>query len=311
MPKPAGPPKSELLRGTLFTGFPWGAGGYAHVDGPLASLAPWVGVYGISAAAAWLAYLASLLVQRPVRDSWRYWIAVGASAGLLAACNVQTVAPGSPGTAGAKLTVALEPVRTPTDNVVGVIRAGAAQKLPGVIVVGGLAGVDPDDRPSIALDLSKPGNLVKFYAGGEDAPARVDINGGGGDNHMISGAGVDMIEGVLENTSLASQLEKDGFANPQAAVGEIIRFEDWDRSVKHQRIVGIAPEVRFGSLHAAPEPIALIAPVNAPRSCPNSSLSRRDSVSAPQFNARKGPAARGAARLPQGGRVGRPHCRGR
>lgn len=36
----------------------------------------------------------------------------------------------------AKVTVALEPVRTPTDNVVGVIRAGAAQKLPGVIVVG-------------------------------------------------------------------------------------------------------------------------------------------------------------------------------
>lgn len=36
----------------------------------------------------------------------------------------------------ATLTVALEPVRTPTDNVVGVIRAGAAQKLPGVIVVG-------------------------------------------------------------------------------------------------------------------------------------------------------------------------------
>jgi Tol biopolymer transport system component len=36
----------------------------------------------------------------------------------------------------AKITVALEPVRTPTDNVVGVIRAGAAQKLPGVIVIG-------------------------------------------------------------------------------------------------------------------------------------------------------------------------------
>jgi Tol biopolymer transport system component len=36
----------------------------------------------------------------------------------------------------AKLTVALEPVRTPTDNVVGVIRAGSPNKLPGVLVVG-------------------------------------------------------------------------------------------------------------------------------------------------------------------------------
>ncbi|HVE52065.1 MAG TPA: apolipoprotein N-acyltransferase, partial [Ramlibacter sp.] len=43
---------AELLRGSLFTGFPWGAGGYAHVDGPLAPLAAWVGVYGLGAVAA-------------------------------------------------------------------------------------------------------------------------------------------------------------------------------------------------------------------------------------------------------------------
>ncbi len=36
----------------------------------------------------------------------------------------------------AELSIALEPVRTPTDNVVGVIRAGSPNKLPGVIVVG-------------------------------------------------------------------------------------------------------------------------------------------------------------------------------
>jgi apolipoprotein N-acyltransferase len=51
---------AELARGQIFTGFPWGAAGYAHVDGPLAVLAPWVGVYGIGAAAAML----GLLVQR-------------------------------------------------------------------------------------------------------------------------------------------------------------------------------------------------------------------------------------------------------
>lgn len=51
---------AELARAQLFTGFPWGAAGYAHVDGPLAALAPWVGVYGIGAVAAGL----GLLVQR-------------------------------------------------------------------------------------------------------------------------------------------------------------------------------------------------------------------------------------------------------
>jgi apolipoprotein N-acyltransferase len=45
---------SELARGQWFTGFPWGATGYAHIDGPLALLAPWLGVYGIGAAAAGL-----------------------------------------------------------------------------------------------------------------------------------------------------------------------------------------------------------------------------------------------------------------
>lgn len=51
---------AELLRGHWFTGFPWGAGGYAQVDGAARWLAPWVGVYGTGAAvAAWAAGLAS------------------------------------------------------------------------------------------------------------------------------------------------------------------------------------------------------------------------------------------------------------
>ncbi len=49
----------ELARGEWFTGFPWGASGYVHVDGLLALLAPWLGVYGMGAVAAllsaWLA----------------------------------------------------------------------------------------------------------------------------------------------------------------------------------------------------------------------------------------------------------------
>ena len=38
---------AELARGVFFTGFPWVASGYAQIDGPLAALAPWIGVYGI------------------------------------------------------------------------------------------------------------------------------------------------------------------------------------------------------------------------------------------------------------------------
>lgn len=52
----------ELARGVLFTGFPWAAAGYAHVDGGLAALASWVGVYGMGAVSALVAAL--LVVTR-------------------------------------------------------------------------------------------------------------------------------------------------------------------------------------------------------------------------------------------------------
>ncbi|MFM2065863.1 MAG: hypothetical protein RLZZ584_772 [Pseudomonadota bacterium] len=57
---------AELARAQWFTGFPWASAGYAHVDGLLAALAPWVGVYGMGAAAAWLAALLGLRVWRAV-----------------------------------------------------------------------------------------------------------------------------------------------------------------------------------------------------------------------------------------------------
>ena len=66
---------AELARGQWWTGFPWGAGGYAHVDGPLAAFAPLVGVYGIAALATWLAmalaqWRAAALLRR------RWWVGV-------------------------------------------------------------------------------------------------------------------------------------------------------------------------------------------------------------------------------------------
>lgn len=71
---------AELMRGRWFTGFPWGAGGYAHVEGGLAVWAPWVGVYGIGAFAA---LLAGLLAERHVRGRWRTLVLLGGvTAGL-------------------------------------------------------------------------------------------------------------------------------------------------------------------------------------------------------------------------------------
>ena len=65
---------AELMRGQWFTGFPWGAVGYAHVDSWLVSWAPWLGVYGMGAV-AWL--LVALWVQRKERPgAWRRMAAV-------------------------------------------------------------------------------------------------------------------------------------------------------------------------------------------------------------------------------------------
>src|SRR5438105_1936204 len=61
---------AELARVTWFTGFPWGAGGYAHVDGPLAFLASRVGVHGIGFIAALLAFALSLLSRPRTFRSW-------------------------------------------------------------------------------------------------------------------------------------------------------------------------------------------------------------------------------------------------
>jgi apolipoprotein N-acyltransferase len=53
---------AELARGLLFTGFPWAATGYGQVDAPLASAAPWVGVYGLGFVVALLAALLAFSV---------------------------------------------------------------------------------------------------------------------------------------------------------------------------------------------------------------------------------------------------------
>jgi apolipoprotein N-acyltransferase len=79
---------AELARGVIFTGFPWLAVGYSQLDGPLAPLAPWVGVYGIGAVAVLTAALAVAAFSSPRLASARVAPARRVVPALLAAALV-------------------------------------------------------------------------------------------------------------------------------------------------------------------------------------------------------------------------------
>lgn len=99
------------------------------------------------------------------------------------------------GTHKAALTVALEPVRTKTSNVVGVIRAGAAQKQPGVIVIG--AHVDH-------LGMGGPGALD---------PQVNDVHNGADDNASGAAALVEVARALVARKSeLARDVYLVGFS---------------------------------------------------------------------------------------------------
>lgn len=102
---------AELLRATWFTGFPWGAAGYAHVDGPLAALAPWVGVYGIGFVAAAVALAGSRVLNgvEPRRAANVIWVAIGLAA-------VALLPVGRPTPVGAALSVELLQGNIPQDE---------------------------------------------------------------------------------------------------------------------------------------------------------------------------------------------------
>ena len=81
---------AELARDTWFTGFPWAAGGYAQVDGPLAHSASVWGVYGIGFVSCALAVL--LATAHRLR-TWRAALGTAASLGAIAAvCWLATLA---------------------------------------------------------------------------------------------------------------------------------------------------------------------------------------------------------------------------
>ncbi|RZL01499.1 MAG: apolipoprotein N-acyltransferase [Rubrivivax sp.] len=106
---------AEWARGFIFTGFPWAASGYALVDSPLASLAPWIGVYGLGAmltlALSWL-----VLSSDATGRSWR--VAVLLVAGTVAGASWLADAPANLFTRshGAPLSVTLLQGNIPQDE---------------------------------------------------------------------------------------------------------------------------------------------------------------------------------------------------
>ncbi|MES2184514.1 MAG: apolipoprotein N-acyltransferase [Pseudomonadota bacterium] len=104
---------AELLRGSWFTGFPWGAGGYAHLDGAAHWLAPWVGVYGLGAVAA---AAAALLANRLLARRWA-GAAGTAAVVLLGSCWPASGTPDAPDAAAAPpLSIALLQGNIPQDE---------------------------------------------------------------------------------------------------------------------------------------------------------------------------------------------------
>ena len=82
---------AEIARVQVFTGFPWGEGGYAHIDGWARPLAGWVGVHGLTLAAAFAAALlatclSSLQASRGLQAGM-------ATAALLIACLLVSLMP--------------------------------------------------------------------------------------------------------------------------------------------------------------------------------------------------------------------------
>lgn len=98
---------AELARNTLWTGFPWGAGGYAHTSGPLSPLARWLGAYGVGFVAAWLAMLLSTARLRDVRRIPAWAVLGVVVAALLGAGWWRGQALRDAGTQAAPLTLAL------------------------------------------------------------------------------------------------------------------------------------------------------------------------------------------------------------
>lgn len=72
----------EWLRGWLLTGFPWLDLGYSQIDSPLASVAPWFGVYGVGLLTL---SVSGLLALAALADGWRWRLGCAVVLGLVLA----------------------------------------------------------------------------------------------------------------------------------------------------------------------------------------------------------------------------------
>ena len=97
---------AELARVKFFTGFPWGEGGYAHVDGWARPLAAWVGVHGLTFLAALVAAALAMSLRAP-RTRWLPVLGLVVLSAVLARLPPSAVSIGAPAPAPAPGTLSV------------------------------------------------------------------------------------------------------------------------------------------------------------------------------------------------------------
>lgn len=97
---------AELARVRFFTGFPWGEGGYAHVNGWARPLAGWVGVHGLTFLAALIAAALAMSLRAP-RTRWLPVLGLVVLSAALARLPSGAVSIGAPAPAPGTLSVTL------------------------------------------------------------------------------------------------------------------------------------------------------------------------------------------------------------
>jgi putative ABC transport system permease protein len=71
-------------------------------------------------------------------------------------------------------------------------------------------------------------------------------------------------DGFAANIINVSTARELGFANPQDAVGQLLTYRMADKTVATGPIVGVAPDIRYHSLHGKPQPILYFTTMYTP-----------------------------------------------